>query len=121
MKHIVLLVAVAAMIATAFAVPGTAMADQVPVVDGLGNPITIDYFGNTVSLARGDSGNPMLVDGSGNPVSLSADQSGNPMLVDQSGNPVSDQSGNPIIQSDLANALCGSLSSQEASTLVPGC
>jgi hypothetical protein len=109
------------MMAAMFVVPGTAMADQVPVVDSLGNPISIDYFGNTVSLARDDSGIPMLVDQSGNPVSMSVDQSGNPILVDQSGNPVSDQSGNPITQNDLANALC-SLNSQEANALlVPGC
>jgi len=106
-----------------FFIGPNSLADQVPIVDGLGNPITIDYFGNTISLMRDDSGIPTLVDGSGNSLSLSADQSGNPILLDQSGNPVLDPSGNPIAQNDLTNALCNLLGSdsQEANTLVPGC
>jgi hypothetical protein len=108
LRRIVLLVVAAVML---LAVPGTAIAQDVPLVDAFGNPILTD-----------DSGNPVLLDESGNPVFLSTDESGNPILVDENGDPILiDESGNPIVEQGLANALCSPLNPNEVNALVPGC
>ena len=119
MRRMVVLVVAAAML---LAVPGTAIAQEVPLVDVFGNPILADDSGNPVTLSPDDSGNPVLLDESGNPVFLSTDESGNPILVDENGDPVSvDESGDPTVEESLADALCGPLNPNEVNALVPGC
>ena len=119
MRRIVLLVVAAAML---LVVPGTAIAQDVPLVDAFGNPILTDDSGNPVTLSTDDSGNPVLLDESGNPVFLSTDESGNPILVDENGDPILvDESGDPILEQGLANALCSPLNPNEVNALVPGC
>ena len=95
------------------------MAVEEPMVDALGNPISIGYLGTPVHLVRDDSGNPIMVDDSGTPVSLSMDGSGKPVLLDDSGNPVSvNDFGNPANANDLTNSLCSLLSPGDANALL---
>src|ERR671938_484471 len=92
-------------------VPGTAIAQDVPLVDAFGNAILTD-----------DSGNPVTLDESGNPIFLSTDEFGNPILVDENGDPILvDESGDPIAEQGLADALCSPLNPNEVNALVPGC